>query len=509
MTRRNTRSRHAIAFVAALLVSVGLGTIPAPTHAAGTKSRPDLGFRIGRTPHADGAWVGRYRIGHQVGYRTQPRMSNVQSGYHPAHRVSHVRGASQTATKRSAWVLSTYGGTPDRITAAAVDVAVNALLRRGKWRVGTAHTAHRTNPTGAGRFIRAYARTIMRQSKLRHGPYRTTLRARRVSAGNQTTVTVRVHNRRGLGPVITRQQRGLAVHVRYRGTGTRTVYLNNRGVGRVYFRAAAGKTRITAAVHTVPDVALLVRRPKNTTASRVAVAGHHRTLRRQVYGLGISTQTLKIANSSASVLVGHRLQGTYKVTGLTGRETVHYAVYGPFTAAATRCTGTAVMTAKATIGSNGTRSLPRWNPVRTGYYAWQVATRGNSTTRPASACGSAYQARRQTHTTQSRAGAARTVKLGRAFGPDIRVSGFDRPEAHTVHTRVYGPFLHQAKARCARSRLFRTLLTSIRDNKLWNKSTVVNLHRNTGYYVFQTTLDAGTFMRSSHSRCGIAIHVIK
>ena len=508
MTPSN-RPRHVIALAAVLLAGAGLGTIPAPTQAAGTASRPELGFRIGRTVHADGTWVGRYQVGRQLAYRTQPRKSNAESAYHPARRVAHAPGVSRAATARSAWVLSTYGGTPDRTTAAAVDVAVSALLSRGKWRVGTAYTARRTNRTGEGRLIRAYAKTILRQSKHRHGPYRTTLAARRVSAGNQTTVTVRVQNRQGLGPVITGQQRGLAVGVTYHGAGTRTVFLNNHGVGRVFFRAAAGRTRITAAVHAVPDVALLVRRPHKTAASRVAVAGHHRTLRLRGFGLGVSTQTLTVTRSSASVLVGHSLQGTYSVTGLTGRETVDYAVYGPFAAAATSCTGTALMNAKATVSSNGTRSLPPWSPARTGYYAWRVAARGNSTTRPASACSSAYLTQRNTSTAQSRAGVAHTVRLGHAFGPDIIVSGFDRPEVHTVDTRVYGPFRNKDKTRCTHSRLFRSLPTSIGNNKRWNKNTVVNNAGNTGYYVFQTTLQAGTFMRSSQSRCGNTIRVTR
>jgi hypothetical protein len=509
MTPSNTRPRHVIALAAVVLTGAGLGTIPAPTQAAGTQSRPELGFRIGRTAHADGTWVGRYRVGRQLGYRTQPRKSSAESAYHPARRVAHVRGLSLAATERSAWVLSTYGGTPDRTTAAAVDVAVSALLSRGKWRVGTAYTARRTNSTGDGRLIRAYAKTILRQSKHRQGAYRTTLTARRVPAGNQTTVTVRVQNRQGLGPVITGQQRGLAVGVTYPGAGTRTVFLNNHGVGRVFFRAAAGKTPITAAVHTVPDVALLLRRPNNTASSHVAVAGHHRTLRLRGFGLGVSTQTLTITQSSASIFVGHPLQGTYSVTGLTGHETVDYAVYGPFSAAATSCTGTALITAQATVSSNGTRSLPQWNPARTGYYAWRVAARGNPTTRPASACGSAYLTQKNTITRQSRVGVAHTVTLGHAFGPDIIVSGFDRPEVHTVDTRVYGPFRNKDKTRCTRNRLFRTLPTSIGNNKRWKRTTVVNNDGNTGYYVFQTTLEAGTFMRGSQSRCGNTIRVTK
>jgi len=509
MKPTHTRPRQAVALAAVLLTGVSLGSVPATAQAARPESRAELGFWIHRTPHADGNWVGRYRVGRQLAYRTQPRKSNVESTYHRAHRVTHVSGRGRAATARSAWVLSTYGGTSDRTTAAAVDVALHALLSRGRWRVGTPYTARRTNHTGVGRVIRAYAKTMLRQSKHRRGPFRTTVTARRVPAGDQTTVKVRVQNKRGLGPVVTGQQRGLAVHVTYGGGRTKTAYLNNHGVGRVYFRASAGKTRIVAAVHAVPDVALRLRRPSNKAASKVAVAGHRRTLRLHGHGLGISTQTLTITNRSASVLVGHPLRGTYHVTGLTGRETVDYAVYGPFTTAATRCSGTALKTARATIAGNGTRSLPAWNPARTGYYAWQIAARGNSTTRPASACGTAYLTQKNTTTRQSRSGAAHAVKVGHAFGPEIIVSGFDRPEVHTVYTRVYGPFVHKDKARCSRGRLLRTLPTAIRKNKRWRQTTVVNRAGNTGYYVFRTTLDAGTFMRGSHSGCGGTIRVTR
>jgi hypothetical protein len=509
MTPTTTRPRRAIALAVVLLLGVGLGATPAPTQADGARSRPGLGFRIARTPHADGTWVGRYRVGRQLAYRTQPRKSSAQSAYHPARRVGQVSGSGPAGTRRSAWILSTYGGTPDRTTAAAVDVAVNALLHRGKWRVGAPYTVRRTNHTGDGRLIRAFAKIMVRQSRHRQGPYRTTVKARRVPVGDQTTVTVRLQNRRGLGPVITAQQRGLAVAVRYGRARTRTVFLNNHGVGRVFFRAAPGRTRITAAVHHVPDVAVFVRRPTNAAASRVAVAGHHRKVKRRVSGLAVSAQTVRITNGSTSVLVGRPLRSTYSVAGLTGHETVDYAVYGPFAAAATRCSGTPALRSKATIKSNGTRSLPRWRPGRTGFYAWGVTARGNSTTRPASACGNAYRTQRTTTTAQSRSGGGRTVTLGHAFGPHIRVSGFDRVEVHTVRTRVYGPFVHKAKTHCARGRLFRTLLTTVDNNDKWNKKTVVSRSHHTGYYVFQTTLDAGTFMRGSRSRCGNTIRVTR
>jgi hypothetical protein len=509
MVNLNVRRHGVVTLVAVLLAGAGLSTIAAPAQAASPESRPELGFPIGRSTHADGTWVGRYRVGHQLDYRTQPRKSNAESAYRPAHQVTEMSGRGPVATERSAWILSTYGGTPDRTTAGAVDVAVNALLNGGQWRVGTAYTARRTNPTGDGRFIRSYARTMLRQSEHRHGPYRTTLRALRVPAGDQTTVTVRVQNKQGLGPVITSQQQGLAADITYPGAGTRTVYLNNRGVGRAFFRAAAGKTRITATVHGVPDTALSLRRPNNAAASQLAVAGHQRTLRLHGDGLGVSTQSVTITNTSASVLVDRPLVGAFTVSGLVGHETVDYAVYGPFTGASTGCHGTALASGKGTISSNGTGALPTWSPARTGYYHWQVAAHGNSTTRPASACGTAYLTQKNTITQQSRVGTTDTVKVGHAFGPDIIVAGFDRSEVHNVYTRVYGPFLHQDNTACTSKHLFRTLPSSIHSNRQWRQTTVVNSNANTGYYVFQTTLDAGTFMLGSQSRCGDTMQVTR
>ncbi len=508
MIPSTARRRPAVALAAVLLAPAGLAIVPVATQAASPPSQRDLGFRIDRTPHADGTWVGRYRVGGQRDYRTQPRKSNVLSAYHPAHRVTRAPSAGVAATERAAWVLSTYGRTSDRTTAAAVDVAVHALLSGGRWRVGTPYTLRRTNATGDGRFIRSYATTILRQSKHRRGPYRTTLTASRVPAGDQTTVTVRIQNNQGLGPVVTAQQQGLAVDVTYNGARTTTVYLNHHGVGRAYFRAAAGRTPITATAHAVPDVALFLRRPHNPRASQVAVAGHHRTLRLRGHGLGVSTQRLTITNTNDAVLVGHPLQGTYTVAGLIGPETVGYTVFGPFASAAAGCAGSAPATSTATITGNGTRAMPPWNPARTGYYAWHVAARGNSTTRPANACGTAYLAQKSTRTQQSRVDGVYSVKVGHAFGPKLTVSGFDRAEVHTVSTRVYGPFLHKENAGCTSGRLFRTLLTSIDSNARWHRTTVVNSDGNTGFYVFQTTLDAGTFMRSSSSQCGDAIHVI-
>jgi hypothetical protein len=504
---RHVRRRRTPALVAVLLAVAGLSSLPGSSLAAGVGSRPGLGFRITPTPYADGGWVGRYRIGRQLDYRLQPRKSAVESAYRDARLVSRPSGSRLAAARRSAWVLSTYGRTPDRTTAAAVDVAVNALLSRGRWRVGTAYTARRTRPTGEGRLIRAYATTMLRQSSDRHGPYRTTLAARRVPVGDQTTVTVRVQNKQGFGPVITGQQRGLAVDVTYSGARPRTVYLNDRGVGRVYFRAAAGRTPITAVVNTVPDTALLVRRPDDAAASQVAVAGHHRTLRLRGYGLGVSTQSVTIANSAPSVLVGEPLQGTYSVTGLSGAETVDYAVHGPFASSATSCTGTPLLTEEATISSNGTLPLPPWEPTRTGYYVWQVVAGGNSTTQPARACGTAYLTRRNTRTDQSRVGTTTTVRIGHAFGVDVVVSGFDRRETHTVYTRLYGPFVHKDNVRCTSTHLFRTLPTSMRNNNGREKRAAANSARNTGYYVFRTTLEAGTFMRGSGSGCGITVQV--
>ena len=89
MKPTHTRPRQAVALAAVLLTGVSLGSVPATAQAARPESRAELGFWIHHTPHADGNWVGRYRVGRQLAYRTQPRKSNVESTYHRAHRVTH------------------------------------------------------------------------------------------------------------------------------------------------------------------------------------------------------------------------------------------------------------------------------------------------------------------------------------------------------------------------------------------------------------------------------------
>ena len=375
--------------------------------------------------------------------------------------------------------------------------------------MGTAYTARRTNPTGEGRFIRAYAKAMLRQSKHRHGPYRTKLTVRRVPAGNQTTVTVRVQNQQGLGPVITRQQRGIAVDVTYAHARTRTVYLNNEGVGRVYFRAAAGKTLITAAAHTVPDAALLLRRPNNTAASQVAVADHHRTLRLRGYGLGVTTQSLTITNASAFVLVGHPLQGTYSVTGLSGAETVDYAVYGPFTSSATSCTGTAPLTARSHHQQQRHQLAAAMEPREDGLLRL-ARSRARELHHPAGECLRHRLPDPDQHRHQTIPGRCRImVKVGH---PSARTSSCP---ASTGQRRTPPPRGSTVPS-CTRTRPDVPATTSSascpppsRTNKQWRKTTVVGSDSNTGYYVFQTTLDAGTFMRSSQSGCGTTIQVAK
>ena len=116
MPPRSTRPRRAIALAAVLLCAAGLDTIPAPTQAATPPSRPELGFRIGRTPHAASA-PGSGGTGSTTSVTTAPSPQEQRAvRLPPAHRVTRVPGAGLTATERVAWVVSTYGGTSDRTT---------------------------------------------------------------------------------------------------------------------------------------------------------------------------------------------------------------------------------------------------------------------------------------------------------------------------------------------------------------------------------------------------------
>jgi hypothetical protein len=505
---RTTLRRVAAGGVALTMTAAALTIGAGPAGAAGGQSH-GLGYSVAKTRHADGTWVGRYRVGTQKTYRTEPRAADLESNYYAPRSVTNNLKAGAAATARAAWILSTYGNTRDRSTAAAVDVATYALLHRGKWRLGTAYTRERTRQTGAGPVVRRYARVLLRQSAVHRGPYTRTLSAATVAAGNQTAVTIRVQNRAGHGPVVTSQQQGLAVDVTYPGQGTKTVYLNESGVGTVYFTAAAGSTPIRAVAHRVPDSAMLVRRAHRRAASQLAIAGHARRVAFAGIGVGVTSQVLSVTNSKASSLVGDRLLGTYAVAGLVGSERVNWAVYGPFMSTATGCGGQPAMSGSQDISADGTYTLPAWAPAKTGYYVWGIHAVGNASTQPASACGKPYLVQKTTTTDQTRYGSATSFAVGKAFGPTVTVSGFDRSEAHTVYTRVYGPFVEKANVNCNSRRLFRTLSATATVSGQWHATTVVNAGSNAGYFVFQTTLQPGVFMRSSSSSCGVVLRVTK
>lgn len=503
---RTALIRPTAAAVAGLLaLLVGLTVTASPSQAA-TLSSHNLGYGIHHTRYADGGFVGRYRVGKQKDFRIQPRKSAREAAYGQAHFTRHAAGASTGRSAQAAWILSTYGKTTDRTTAAAVDVAVYAKLHGHKWRVGTAYTQHRLRPTGHGKLIRSYATTILKQAAARRGPYTARLSATPVAAGNQTKVTVKVQNSKGLGPVVTSQQQGIAVVVSYPGQPSQTVYLNDAGVGVVYFTADAGSTTITATARRVPDSKMLVRKAYNPRASQIALAGHWHRQAFKGTGVGVTSQTVSENNAYGSVLVGKPLAGTYSVAGLSGSETVNFAVYGPFTSTSTSCSGTPLFTSATTVSADGTYPLPTYAAAKTGYYVWAVRAAGNAASLAASTCGTAYRTDKTTTTSQARYNSVASVSPGHTMGPLVSVGGFDRTETHTLTLRVYGPFADKTKVTCSNSnKLIRTVSSSVSNNTTDKRMTTAV--SGTGYYVFQTTLANGTFMLGSRSSCGVVTRV--
>ncbi|GAB3868560.1 hypothetical protein GCM10028801_44690 [Nocardioides maradonensis] len=493
--------------VATMLVLGAVAALEAGPASATALSKRALGYAIAKTQYADGGFVGRYVTGTRRGYRIEPHKSAAQSRYRAPVKVANLGGTkapTPAATSRAAWILSEYGKTKDRSTAAAVDVATYALLRGGRWKLGARYTIRRTNHTGHGSTVRSYARTLIRQATGHAGPYRATLTATTVAAGNQTAVRYKIVNAAGHAPTLS-SWAGLPVRFTYPGQTTQVVATNSAGVATAYFTAAAGTTTITAAAKT-PESHLLVAKPYNKSASALALVGRTYAARASTSGVGVTAQTVSEHNTAASTWTGRPLAGTYTVTGGTGTRTVDFAIYGPFDSTSVSCSGrTAVWTGTSTISADGTYALPTaWSPAKSGYYVWSVAVEANVSSTAASTCGAAYPARHATTTKQARHGTVTSVTTGARFGPDVTISGFDRTEAHSLATRVYGPFTDKTKAKCYSGKLLKTISRSVSGNGTYTQRTTVS---KTGWFIFASTLGNGPLIGGSTSSCGIPTRV--
>ena len=356
------------------------------------------GYRIPTNGHADGGWIGGYRVGDTPVFVVTPTRRPNRRGYEAAQVVADLdgsRGASRRATAQAAWVLSKYGGYRDARQAAAVDAAVYHLLVGGRWRIDHHRGAARIRHSGDPASVRRFARIMLGQSRKFAGAYQVTVTATSADVGGTIEATVTVtagHDRPAAG---------LPVAVSAPGAATVQAVTGDDGRAVAHFPATQqGWQDVTASVGEVPEHRLYLRRPVKRGQATAAEGGVRRTVDASVLAAVRGPQTMSMQATPENLVVGGQAAVTATIDGDGSPRAATAALYGPFpSASAAVCSGSSVGTTTTTVTGDGSYRLPALAPSAGGFYAWRVMVDGTATSMPVSACGAVTKVRARTTTT--------------------------------------------------------------------------------------------------------------
>ncbi len=511
MSQSSALARRVVTRCAALLAFLLVALAPVPpapgiTGDAHADERADrwAGFRIPGTGHADGGWIGGYRIGTTPVFVTTPRKRPNRSGFGPARATADLAGpgATQKETARAAWILSKYGGYRDDVQAAAVDAAVLHLLLGKTWRVtARGRGAQRIRQARDSATVLRFARLMLRASRVSAGIYGATVTATSADVGGITSVTVSVTDGRG------RPVAGLPVSVTSPEGGPAVasggpVEAVTGDDGRALVRLAAplaGWRTVTAHIGQVPEHRLIVRAPDRKAQAAVAEGGVKRTLVVSVQAPVRGPQVLGLKASSGTFAVGSPAQVVATVAGDGTPRAATGTLYGPApTESAASCTGTPIGTVATTVAADGDYELPPLTPVAGGHYVWRVAVDGTATSHPASACGAPTKilARTTTGVTADSATAAPGE-----VGATGTVSGLTFGEKVTLTGTLAGPYPSPASAAadgCGTTVGQPALRTRVGNGPVHFTVFV----EAPGLYAWQAQTSAGDLWLGSRSPCG-------
>ena len=373
-----------MACLLALILGTG-GTTVVPvgaTASAAVDRAPShwAGFRIPRNGHADGGWIGGYRVGGEPVFVTTPLARPNTRGYRAGSLVGNYRedkGATGGQTARAAWILSKYGGYRDATQAAAVDASVYHLLVGEKWRITGDRGSRRIRQTGQPSTVRRFARIMLRQAARSAGAYTVAVRSTGADVGGTVTGAVTVTDGHG------KPTAGLPVTFTS-GTGSVAAVTGDDGVALARFPApVAGWQLITAAVDQVPEHRLLLLAPRRRHQATAAVGGVRQTLTASTSAPVRGPQALSLKASADIILVGAKTAVAATVAGDGSPRTATGSLHGPFaSASAATCAGPAVGTVTASVSSDGTYPLPSLTAPAAGFYVWRVAVDGGPLASP-------------------------------------------------------------------------------------------------------------------------------
>lgn len=498
-TAPDVRRRATAALVALLLAAAAaLVALPAPRAAgADDRARHWAGFRIPRTGHAAGGWIGGYRLDDAPVFVVTPGRRPNRAGFKPSRATADLRGPkgpSEDATERAAWILSRYGGHKDAVQAAAVDAAVLHLLGGRGWRFGARRGAARIKASGDPATVRRYVRLMLRGSRASAGPYAATVAATTADVGGVTGVTVSVTDGHG-GPVS-----GLPVRVTSPDGGPSQPAAGPLDTvtgddGRALVRLAAplsGWRTVVAEVGQVPLHWLRLRRADRKRQASVAEGGVRRTIVASTRVAVRGPQSVTLAPVPSSLVLGGQAAVSVTAQGDATPRAARAALHGPFATAATAtCTGQAVATTTGTLPSDAAYTLPAVQPGAGGYYAWQVDVDGTGTVIPAGSCGAVVKVRGRPTVSAS---APATAAVGSSVQVPVTISGMPFPMRVDVRLKLYGP----GDTSCSNA------ISTSSMSRLGNGQVVSGsvLLESAGVYSWKVEADPGDLWQGAESACG-------
>lgn len=365
-----------------------------------------------------------------------------------------------------------------------------ALLKGGKWRLNKAHARSRMRQAANPRYVKRYAKVMLKRSARLAGPYRRSLTATSTTSGGNTTLrfTLRSASKHAIA--------NTPVTFRYGGRTVRT-QTSAAGVATASLPAGApGSARASASATRVSLWGLRVRSPRGK-GPRLAIAGRHATVTAATTVRVAGVQRISISNSSAYKITS-AVGGRYSVDGWGGSRSAKLTLYGPFTyASSASCSSNALRSWSTTVDADTTRSLST-RVSNVGFYRWGISVAGNSANQAASACGRAFvvkavpSIRADHHHTPVDAGSHQPAV--------VTVSHLGKLSSTlSVSVHLYGPFKKKSGPVCNTKHLLKTVRTTTGSNsKFWSPKVTV---KKAGWYVWTASLGAGDYSLAAASKC--------
>ena len=498
-----TRFAVLLSFLLAALAPVPPAPGLAGDSRADDRARHWAGFRIPATGHADGGWIGGYRIGSTPVFVTTPHQRPNRAGFGPASATEDLAGSGASAkeTARAAWILSKYGGYRDDVQAAAVDAAVLHLLVGKAWRItGNGRGAQRVRQARDSATVLRFARLMLRSSRVSAGAYAATITAASADVGGITSVTVSVTDGRGrpvagLPVTVTSPEGGPAVAS---GGPVEAVTGDD---GRTLVRLAAplaGWRTVTARIGQVPEHRLIVLAADRKGQASVAEGGVRRTLEVSTTAAVRGPQALAVKAAPDVVTAGSQARVVATVAGDGVARMATATLHGPVSsAAAAGCSAAAVGTASASVAADGDYTLPPVSPGAAGFYAWQVSVDGTETSLPVTSCGAVVKVRAKTTTTVA---AVQSAVVGNVHVP-MTIAGVPYGAKVDLTLKLFGPYSSMGELQSDQCNQVQAQVTVSRQGDgnvvagpIWLSAT--------GFYAWQAEAAPGDLWLGSRSTCG-------